>query len=96
MPSQNRKPIPKIPPTTKKELLAAIRQMEAELAAGEHSNACCAKVVWNNPWQLKYADPFGGGTVIRVNLNNQTDAGRFEEAAAILKHRHPNVDWIIA
>jgi hypothetical protein len=72
--------------------------MEAELAAGEHPHTCCAKIVWNNPWQLKYADPFGGGggTVIRVNLNNQTDVGRFEEAAAILKHRYPTVEWIIA
>ena len=57
---------------------------------------CCAKVVWNNPWQLKYVDPFGDGTVIRVNLENQTDAGRFAEAAAILKHRHPGVEWIMA
>lgn len=56
----------------------------------------CAKIVWNNPWQLRYADPFGDGTVIRVNLENQTDAGRLEEAAAILKHRHPDVKWIIA
>jgi len=86
----------RIPPTTKKELLAAIRQMEGELAAGEHATVCCAKVVWNNPWQLKYCAPFGDGSCIRVELKNQTDAGRFEEAAAILKHRHPGVEWIIA
>lgn len=48
------------------------------------------------PWQLKYADPFGDGTVIRVNLANQTDADRFAEAEAILKHRYPGVEWIIA
>ncbi len=67
----------------------------SRLPAGEPIT-CCAKIDRNNPWQLRYADPFGDGTVIRVNLENQTDAGRLEEVAAILKHRHPGVEWIIA
>lgn len=69
--------------------------MEAELAVGEHSHACCAKVVWNNPWQLKYCDPFGDGKCIRVNLVARTNAGALEEAEAILEQRHPGIEWVI-
>lgn len=56
----------------------------------------CAKVVWNDPWQLKFVDPFGDGTIIRVNLISLSEAGAVEEAEAILEQRHPGVDWCIA
>ena len=55
----------------------------------------CAKVVWNNPWQLKYVEPFGDEVVIRVNLISQSEAGAREEAEAILEQRHPDVEWLI-
>lgn len=65
-------------------------------ASDEEPIVCCAKVVWNDPYQLKYAAPFGGGPVIRVNLIAPTESGAFEEAEAILEQRYPDVEWIIA
>ncbi len=62
----------------------------------EEPITCCAKVVWNDPYQLKYVDPFGDGAIIRVNLIAPTAAGAVEEAEAILEQRFPDVEWIIA
>jgi hypothetical protein len=92
MSSRNKHRIPRI---TQQEIDAFAQEGLAILAA-EEPVICCAKVVWNDPWQLKYAAPSGAETVIRVNLIAPTEAGAFEEAEAILEQRHPGVEWIIA
>jgi hypothetical protein len=83
-----------IPAISERELRQAVQEGLAALAA-EEPVIGCAKVVWNNPYQLKYAPPFGATEVVRVNLIALTDAGAMEEAEAILAQRFPDVEWII-
>jgi hypothetical protein len=94
MPSPNNRRAHRIPAISEKELRQAVREELAALTA--EPITCCAKVVWNNPYQLKYAPPFGATKVIRVNLIALTEAGAMEEAEAILEQRYPGVEWIIA
>jgi hypothetical protein len=94
MSSLNNRRATRIPAISEKELRQAVQEGLAALAA-EEPIIGCAKVVWNDPYQLKYAPPFGAAKVIRVNLIALTDAGAMEEAEAILEQRHPGVEWII-
>jgi hypothetical protein len=91
----NRNDPSRIPAISEQELRRAVREGIAELTSAGGAHACCAKVVWNNPWQLKYCDPFGDGECIRVNLVARTNAGALEEAEAIWEQRHPGIEWVI-
>lgn len=92
--SQNKNIPHESQPFPKQELRRAVQEGLAELTA--EPVICCAKVVWNDPYQLKYCDPFGDGTCIRVNLVALTNAEAMEEAEAVLAQRLPGVEWIIA
>lgn len=79
----------RIPSVTKKDVAAILK----ELRRLQGRPACCAKLVWNGWWEVRYVTQ--KAKVIHRHLKAATYDDAFEEANLVLPH-DPRFDWIIA